>query len=234
MRGTLRVRPRHTCMERRILLLFSLNLLFSFTSLSAADNTDTRWRISILASEISSASQPWSDDPHAGIGVGVAYAPRPQWDVELTVSSQTHRSPYNRLFYSPGANGTPGQVFPVFEFREYSVRPVDLSMTRHFLTDQPISPYVRAGVRYVDAPSDNGVASFVTPYNPGSELSPPLIPFSEGFGFRDRVSAQAGAGFRVRVTPRTALRVEATRLIRSDRADFDPLIRYAAGVSWLF
>ncbi len=234
MRGTLRVRTRLTCMERRILLLFSL-LLLTVTSLSAADNADTRWRISILASEISnSGNQPWSDDPHAGIGVGVAYAPAPQWDVELTVSSQSHRSPYNRLLYIPGANGTPGLVAPVFEIHEYRVRPVDLSLTRHFLTDQPIAPYVRAGVRYVDAPGDRGVTSFVAPYNPGSELLPPLVQFSEGFGFRDRVSAQAGAGFRVRVTPRTALRVEATRLIRSDRADFDPLTRYAAGVSWLF
>ncbi|HJQ40817.1 MAG TPA: outer membrane beta-barrel protein [Thermoanaerobaculia bacterium] len=222
-------------MERRILLLFSLIILLTVTSLSAADNTDTRWRVSILASEISnSGNQPWSDDPHAGIGIGVAYAPAPQWDMELTVSSQSHRSPYNRLFYFPGPNGAPGLTAPVFEIREYSVRPVDLSLTRHFLTDQPIAPYVRAGVRYVDAPNDIGAQSFVVGYNPGGELVPPFVQFSEGFGFRDRVSAQAGAGFRVRVTPRTSLRVEASRLIRSDKADFDPLIRYAAGVSWLF
>jgi hypothetical protein len=222
-------------MERRILLLFSLSLLFSFASLSAADNTDPRWRISILASEIStSGSQPWSDDPHAGIGVGVAYAPSPQWDLELTVSSQSHRSPYTRLVYFPGVNGTPGLVAPFFEFREYHVRPVDLSMTRHFLTDQPIAPYVRAGVRYVDAPEDNGTASFIIPAFPGGDALSPPFQFSEGFGFRDRVSAQAGAGVRVRVTPRTAFRVEATRLIRSDKVDFDPLTRYAAGVSWLF
>jgi hypothetical protein len=219
-------------MKRRILLLSAL-LLLPFSSLWAADN----WRISILASEISTGNQPWSDDPHAGISVGVAYVPAPQWDVELTAASQTHHSPYTRVFYSPAPNGGPGTLYPVTEFREYRVRPVDLSMTRHFLVDQPIAPYVRAGLRYVNAPEDNGGGPYFIPAipdvnNPSS--STPFVQFSEGFGFRDRISAQAAAGFRLRMTSRTALRVEATRLLRSDKADFDPLMRYAAGVSWLF
>lgn len=217
-------------MERRILLLLAL-LVFSTTSLWAAD----RWRISILASEIATTGdEPWSEDPHAGISVGVAYVPAPQWDIEFTAGSQTHISPYTRLFYFPAPNGAPGLVTPVTEFREYRVRPVDLSMTRHFLLDQPISPYVRAGVRYVDAPGNKGATSFIAPYNPGDGTLVPPVQFQEGFGFRDRVSAQAGAGFRLRMTPRTSLRVEATRLLRSDKADYDPLMRYAAGVSWLF
>jgi hypothetical protein len=189
----------------------------------ADDVLDDRWRISILAAGISTEANEFAgqrvQDAHAGIAVGVAYAPAPQWDVEMTVASQTHRSPYTRYFYLPGPDGTPGQVFPGTEFREYRVMPVDLSVTRHFLVDRPIAPYVRAGVRYVNAPDDP---------------SPTLCCVHEGFGVDDRTSAQAGAGVRVRLTPRTALRAEATRLLRSEGIDFDPLTRYAIGVSWLF
>jgi len=214
---------------RRTLILLPL-LLLSFSSLWASD----RWRVSILASEISTPSnEPWSEDPHAGISVGLAYAPTPLWDVELTVGSQRHRSPYTRLFYSPLPGG-PGQVFPVTEFREYRVKPVDVSTTRHFLTDQRISPYLRAGVRYVEAPGDPQIASTFVVYNPGPPPENIAVPVSEGFGLRDRVSAQAAAGLRITLTPRTAIRAEATRLLRSEGVDFDPLTRYAIGVSWLF
>jgi hypothetical protein len=36
------------------------------------------------------------------------------------------------------------------------------------------------------------------------------------------------------LTPRTVIRAEAMRLIRSDAAEFDPLTRFAAGLSWVF
>ncbi|MGZ5442494.1 MAG: hypothetical protein ACXW5U_13675 [Thermoanaerobaculia bacterium] len=212
-------------------------LLFCNGSLFAADGPADRWRISVLASEISiggrdsfAGSDAWSDDPHAGIGLGVAYVPAPRWDVEFTVASQRHRSPYTRLFYSPMPNGQPGFIYPVTEFREYRVNPVDLSVTRHFLTDRTIAPYLRTGVRYVRAPEDPMPVSTIVPYT--GDI--PLVPVREGYGFSDRVSAQAGAGVRVRLTPRTAIRAEATRLLRSEETDFDPLTRYAVGLSWVF
>ena len=46
----------------------------------------------------------------------------------------------------------------------------------------------------------------------------------EGYGFEDRLSAQFGAGVRVRLTSRTAFRGEATCLLRSEQSDFDPLL----------
>lgn len=197
-------------------------LLLSCSSVWADDVLDGRWRISILAAEISTAANEFAgyrvEDTHAGVAVGVAYAPTPQWDVEMTVASQTHRSPYTRYFHVLGPDGTP-QIYPGTEFREYRVTPLDVSVTRHFLTDQPIAPYVRAGVRYVNAPDDP---------------SPTFCCVQEGFGQENRTSAQAGAGVRVRLTPRTAIRAEATRLLRSEGIDFDPLTRYAIGVSWLF
>lgn len=210
-------------------------LLLCTSSSFAADVAAERWRISVLAAEISTekssfaGSDVWGDDPHAGVALGVAYAPAPQWDVELTIASQTHRSPYTPLFYTPTPNG-PGWLIPATEFHDYRVNPVDLSVTRHFLMENRIAPYVRAGVRYVNAPNDPATIPYIYP----STGDIPLIQVHEGYGFDDRVSVQAGAGMRVRLTPRTALRAEATRLLRSEESDFDPLLRYAVGLSWAF
>ena len=213
-------------------LIITAVVLLCCIPASAADR-DNVWRISILAAEISSGtSAPYSDDPHAGVSLGLAYAPTPQWDVELTAASQSHVSPYTRVFYMPAPGGNaPGSIYPVTEFRRYRVMPVDLSVTRHFLSDQAIAPYVRAGVRYVDAPDDPVMPSV---FFSGENMPVTPVEVAQGFHFDSRLSGQAGAGVRVRLTPRTALRGEATRLLRSDRADFDPLTRYAIGVSWLF
>lgn len=221
-------------------LISSVLLLLCCSPLWAADAAGTRWRLSILASEISSPSDndrtfagtSYSDDVHAGVALGVAYAPTPQWDVELTVASQTHISPYTRFFYSPGPAGAPGFTVPGTEFRRYRVTPLDVSVTRHFRVDQVIAPYLRAGVRHVSAPDDpTPSTSVIGPFQPGGPI---LIPVTEGFGLSDRLSTQAGAGVRVRLTPRTAVRAEVNRLLRSEGADFDPLTRYAVGLSWLF
>jgi len=213
----------------RTLISLALLLLACSSSLFA----DDRWRISILASEISfSGNDPWSDDAHGGVGVGIAYIPKVDWDVELTVSSQTYRGPYTRLFFVLNPDGTPGTI-PGTELRRYRVTPIDVSVTRHFLSDQPITPYVRAGVRYVDAPQNTPSTFFISPW---PIPIPPVyaVPVQEGFGLHDRTSAQAGAGARIRLTPRTALRAEVNRLLRSKGADFDPLTRYAVGLSWVF
>ncbi|MGZ8780509.1 MAG: hypothetical protein ACXW31_11330, partial [Thermoanaerobaculia bacterium] len=81
-------------------------------------------------------------------------------------------------------NGQPGFIYPVTEFREYRVNPVDLSVTRHFLTDRTIAPYLRTGVRYVRAPEDPMPVSTIVPYT--GDI--PLVPVREGYGFSDRVS----------------------------------------------
>lgn len=216
-------------------------LLLSITALPVTAQFNPSWRISVLATEMSGSERAaWSDGLHPGVGLGLAYAPTPLWDVELTVASQTHTSPYTRIFYATSTPGTPGLVYPVTEFHEYRVTPVDLSATRHLLPDQPISPYVRAGVRYVKAPADPYGSTLemypvpMTDYVPLPVTGDGPIPVTGGFGFSDRVSAQAAAGMRVRLTERMALRAEATRLLRSDEAEFDPLMHYAVGLSWLF
>jgi len=204
--------------------------LFAAVPLFAENPHGSRWRVSILASEIAqSSNDAWSKADDAGLGVGVAYAPGPQWDVELTVSQKTHVSRYFQTMAIPIDPPLGYQLVTVFDFREYRVRPVDFSVTRHFLAGQPIAPYVRGGVRYVEAPSDS---SQPMPIFVGPEPRP--IAVNEGFRLTDRTSAQLGAGVRIRLTPRTALRTEVTRLVRSDAVDFDPLTRFSAGVSWAF
>jgi hypothetical protein len=133
-------------------------------------------------------------------------------------------------FYMPNPNGGPGQIFTSFEYHRYRVTPVDVSLTRHFLADQAIAPYLRAGVRYVAAPHD-GLRNTVTVVGP---VEQELLPVSGTYGFENRASLQAGGGVRVRLTERTGVRLEATRLLRSQGVDFDPLTRFAAGVTWKF
>lgn len=203
-------------------------LLFC-TSLFAEEG---RWRISILASEVSNAAQSvrW-DEPHAGVSLGVAYAPTPQWDVEATVASQSHISPYWRVFQDAVPQHGVQNTFRVFEYHKYRVNPIDLAVTRHFLIGGRVEPYVRAGLRYVDAPEDDPVQGVVSIDN-----FPPVyveLP-GGGYGFSNRASAQAGAGVRLRVTEHASLRAEVNRLVRSSATDFDPLTRFGLGVSWSF
>jgi hypothetical protein len=214
--------------------LLSLSLLLLCSSSLFAEE---RWRISVLAAEISTDQRSiaghtgWQKDPHAGVSLGIAYAPMPEWDVELTVATQTHRSPYTRFFYVPGPNGEqPGAIYPGTEIRDYRVNPMDLSVTRHFRDGEFLQPYVRGGVRYVSAPDDPVPVS--TFFAGSNDL--PFVQVSEGFGFEDRISAQAGAGVLVRLTDHAAVRAEATRLLRDEQSDFDPLLRYAVGLSWEF
>jgi len=209
---------------RRLILLTSL-LLLSSNVVHAADAPQDRWRVSILASEISQSRDPWSD-VHAGLGVGIAYDLQPASSVEITVSDQSYRSPYIQLLSLPSAPGN--QVVPVTIFQRYHVHPVDLTVSRQFRTASRLSPYVRAGARYVDAPDDEPHAAL-----PAS-LPNGVVPIRIGFGFSDRASLEAGGGVRLWLTERTALRMEVMRLLRSERTDFDPLTRLAAGVTWRF
>lgn len=132
-------------MRRLIALSFAL---FVAAAAHASDSAD-RWRMSILASEMSDTHEPWSET-HAGVGLALARSLSPVTDAELTVSSQTYRAPF--LMFVPGPENF-GPT-PVVVLRRYRVVPVDLTLTRHFLTTSRFSPYLRGGVRYVDAPND--------------------------------------------------------------------------------
>jgi hypothetical protein len=151
---------------------------------------------------------------HGG-GVALSYAPRPGWDVEAAVSAQR----YEYSYVTFNANGLP----PVTTFTHHITNPVDLFVTRHLATDRRIVPFVHAGVRYTD-----GDLRARTDFSGGGGLPATRLVFV------GRASAQAGGGMRVRLTPRTALRMEVTRLLRSNDSYYDPLTRAAAGLSWHF
>jgi len=205
------------------LIALSFALFVCSSAAQAADLSD-RWRISILASEMSNTHEPWSD-LHAGVGIAVAYELAKHTDVELTASNQTYRAPY--LTFVPGFQPD-GSLLPVTIFRRYHVLPIDLTLTRHFLTTSRVSPYVRGGVRYVDAPDGAGYSVSFVPLSGG------LYRVETGQGLGNRTSLEAGGGVQLNLTSRTAIRLEAMRLLRSERVQFDPLTRFAAGVSWKF
>ena len=96
-------------------------------------------------------------------------------------------------------------------------------MTRHFPTSGRLAAFVRAGARYVELPGQRPETTFV-----GN------VPSTSFTGVEHRTSAQAGGGVLVRLTPRTALRAEVARLLRSSDSRLDPLTRAAVGVSWQF
>jgi hypothetical protein len=144
----------------------------------------------------------------------MAYAPNAAWDVEAGVSEQSYEQPVST--FSVGAN----PAIPITMMRHYTAHPIDLFVTRHF----PVSgPVLRAGARYVEAAGQQPRTTF------GDSL--PVTSFT---GIERRASAQAGGGVLLRLTPRTALRAEVTRLLRSNGSRVDPLTRTAAGLSWHF
>src|SRR5688572_7974560 len=210
-------------MPRR-LILFTFLLLFSTTAVFGQTPAD-RWRVSVLASDIARGAQTFagtefSDGIKAGVGVAVAYAFDDRWSAELATSAPTYDA------ITTDATIFNGLRVPFTAIRSFRVHPVDLVATRYFATSRRISPYLRAGLRYVDAPDD--------PPQPDIPPFAGLTPVHFGFGLSDRFSVQAGAGLSVRLTDRTALRVEVMRLLRSEDVMFDRLTRGAAGVSWRF
>jgi hypothetical protein len=147
-----------------------------------------------------------------GYGAAVAYAPSAAWDVEAAVSER----PYDYAVTVFGAT-------PITEVRHRTARPIDLFVTRHFPAAGRVAGFVHAGARYVELPGTQPRTTFVNG-----------LPATRFSGTQRRTSAQAGGGLLVRLTPRTALRAEVTRLLRSEESRLDPLTRLAAGVSWHF
>jgi hypothetical protein len=201
-------------MHRKIVLTAVLAL---FAIPLCADPVSNPWRVSVLAAPASGL--------RTGIGAAIAFSAVSAWDVELAAASQSYRSVF--VHFEAFAGQFP---VPSTQFRSYNVYPFDLVATRHFMTDRRLSPYVRGGVRYVEAPNSQD-ETFGYPLGPPSNV---FLAVHSGFGLHDRTSAQAGAGLMFRLTPRVALRADLNRLIRSDRADFDPLTHSSFGVSWRF
>jgi hypothetical protein len=183
-------------MKRTAFLLFLL--------LSVPAFGEDRWRASVLRVQ-------------HGFGAAMAYAPNAAWDVEAGVSEQSYEQPVST--FSVGAN----PAIPITMMRHYTAHPIDLFVTRHFPVSGPVTMFLRAGARYVEASGQQPRTTF------GDSL--PVTSFT---GIERRASAQAGGGVLLRLTPRTALRAEVTRLLRSNGSRVDPLTRTAAGLSWHF
>jgi len=172
--------------------------------LSVSAFGEDRWRASVLRVQ-------------HGFGAAMAYAPNAAWDVEAGVGEQAYERPVTT--FSVGAN----PAIPITVMRHYTAHPIDLFVTRHFPVSGRVTGFLSAGARYVEGPGQQPLTTFVN-----------NLPVTSFTGVERRASAQAGGGVRLRLTPRTALRAEVTRLLRSNGSPVDPLTRAAAGVTWNF
>ena len=184
---------------------FVLLLLLAATSVFA--QSSEQWRASVFGVQ-------------HGFGAAIAYAPARAWDIEVAAAQQQYHWQTSTVGAPPAASSP---TFPITIDHRYDALPVDLFVTRHFADDARVSPYLRVGARSVA-----GRGPFVR-----TIFIDNIFPFTEPVYGR-RTSVQAGAGARLRLTSRLALRVEAVRLLRSDEAPFDPLARASAGLSWQF
>lgn len=75
-------------------------------------------------------------------GIGIRYHFRPQFSLELSAASELHHA-YRYANFSP--------IPQRFGFRSY---PINLDAAYHFTTSSAWQPYVGAGLRYVDSPSE--------------------------------------------------------------------------------
>src|SRR5438034_4404273 len=92
-----------------------------------------RWRASVLRVP-------------PGYGAALAYAPTAAWDVEAAVAEQSFQ-----WLSSAGVVALPGgPTVAVTLAHRYTAHPVDLFVTRHFAEGARVSPYLRAGARYVE------------------------------------------------------------------------------------
>ena len=195
-------------------------LLLTFFSITTVALAQDKWRVSVLAAEIASVGA-----GSAGVGLALSYAINPRWGVELAASSQSYTSAYTAFTVSPNPQG-PSLPTPFTTYRSFRVHPVELLMTRHFFQDARVSPYVRAGARYVDAPDDP----------PGAEVLDDdyRIPAREGYGLSNRSSVMAGAGLQVRLTANTSIRADVSHSFREQGVTYDPRTRGALGLTWRF
>jgi hypothetical protein len=148
-----------------------------------------------------------------GYGAAMAYAPSAVWDVEAAVGEHSYEQPITTFF---GAT-------PLTVVHHRTVYPIDLFVTRHFPAAGRLAAFVHAGAHYVGLPGHEPRTIFVNG-----------LPATIFTGTEHRTSAQAGGGLLLRLTPRTALRAEVTRLLRSGDSSLDPLTRGAVGLSWHF
>jgi hypothetical protein len=158
------------------------------------------------------------------IGVALSYVWTSHWSTELAVTATRGRA-YATTFIP---YGNAGNIAPVYGTHDFAAFPVDLTAHYRFTNNSRWTPYVSGGVRYVARPSDP--ASIIPSSNPLS----PYAPVTPGFGFRARTSAEIGIGTGIRLSPHFGLRLDGMRLLRSDAAPYDRLMRASAGVSFHF
>jgi hypothetical protein len=170
-------------------------------------------------------------DVSGGAGLAFSYVFAPQWSAQLSVAAQEHRDVFTRsvqVVTDPNGTVLYAPVTTVENVRTY---PIELLGKYHFLNESRWTPFLGAGVRYVQAPDVPSQFQFVTP--PPSGIGVPTL-FTGGARYGNRTSAEVAGGVALRITPKLSLDLEARRLLRSDGVAYDPVNRGVIGVSWRF
>ena len=157
-----------------------------------------------------------TSDLSGGVGLAWDHAWNKRWSTDASVTWD-HRhalvSNFDNTFVTTKREG----------FETY---PIDVMMKYHFLNESRWTPYVSAGLHYVNAPD---LKIIVFQQVAGGGLAP--VTFDR---FGNRLSAQVGVGTSFRITPRVGLQFDLKRQVRQNGIFYDPLTRGSFGVNFKF
>jgi outer membrane protein W len=217
---------------RRNLVAAGLLSLCAFT-VSADDLRQGSKQLSLFVTDPSfTESSSTGSNVSGGTGLAFSYVFARQWSAQLSVAAQEHKEVITRfttILVDPQTGTT---VFaPVTTVEKVHTYPVELLARYHFLNGSRWTPFLGAGVRYVQAP--DGAYGLPAAIPPPTIGGPPTF-FSNGPTYHDRTSAEVAGGVALRITPAVSLDIEARRLLRSEGVRYDPINRAVIGVSWRF
>ena len=170
----------------------------------------------IFVSDLGYASSKYyGDEWSGGVGIGLSHVWNPRWSIEGSIAMERRHTDVTRFGLGP------------ITYREnLDSFPIDVGVYFRFPTDSRWTPYLTAGVRYVEAPSNAfkplvfipGVPVLVSPRDQAS----------------NRTSGEVGVGATFRITPKAGLQFDVKRLLRNDSTNFDPLTKGSVGINLSF
>ena len=193
-------------------LVIAIALVFVAVSAVAADPQNGRTQLSIFTSDLGFFSSDHNSGHTGGLGVALSHAFTKNWGVELKVADEKHFG--STVVFKDGT--TPPDV----TYRTFHVIPVDLLAQYRFPNSSRWTPYLAAGVHYLNAPVyDDTFVSGGAQYRRTS--------------VNGRTTGEIGGGTSFRITPHFGLRFDASFLVAPGRY-YDDMFRTSLGVGWKF
>lgn len=212
--------------------LFAAALLLAAAAVHADDlRTGTKQFSFFLTDPSFTETRSQGSNVSGGAGLAFSYVFARQWSAQLSIAAQEHRDVFTR--FTPVATPEGTVLFaPLSTVETVRTFPVELLGKYHFFNESRWTPFLGAGVRYVQAPNIPSTFQTFVPEPIGSAAPGTL--FVSGPRYGTRTSAELAAGVALRITPSLSLDLEARRLLRSDGLPYDPVNRGVIGLSWRF